>query len=103
MTTRLRSIFTLWALLLAADLPAKSQDDTTGSPPPAHPVIHSLPGDFSLVKKFAYPTPPDAPHLTADQQAAYDFLHPQTTKIIEVDAVSKGGLRRDVEHFATGK
>ncbi len=101
MKTRLTLLVTLGTLLLGVDWPAYSQDEAT--PPPAHPTIAALSGDFSLEKKFTYTTPQDAPHLTPDQQAAYDFLHPQSAKLVEVNAASKGGVRRDIQHFANGK
>jgi hypothetical protein len=104
MNTRRASIHilstALFALIASATWPAQAQD--AAAPPAGTPVPAPLTGDFTLTKKFSYLTPPDAPHLTADQQAAQNFLHPAATKIVQSEIVAKGGLRRDVNQNSDG-
>ncbi len=92
MKTRLTYLFALGALLLGAELPAYPQDDATAAPPPAHPAIPPLSGNFSLVKKFSYITVPGVDVS----------LNPPSSRVVEVDAVKSGTIRKDLQHLANG-
>ena len=91
MKTRLTYLFALGTLLLGAELYAYSQDNTAAAPPP-HPAIPALSGNFSLVKKFNYIIVPgvDAP------------INPPSSRVVELDAVKSGSIRKDIQHFANG-
>jgi hypothetical protein len=82
---------------------ACAQDSSSSEqiPPPSAPYVATLSGNFNLTKKFNYLSNPDV-HLTDAQKAAQDFLAPPASKLVEVNVVSNGTIRRDTNHFLTG-
>ena len=75
----------------------RAQDADSGqTPPPSPPYVGALSGNFTLIKKFAYP-PLDA-SATAVQKAEQTI----PTNFIEVDAVKTGAIRKDDQHFKDG-
>jgi hypothetical protein len=79
------------ALLSVATCPSQAQDDQAPAPP-AHPAIPKLSGNFSLVKKFTYITVP----------GVRVSLDPASSRLVELDAVKSGAVRKDIRHFANG-
>jgi hypothetical protein len=92
MKTRSAYLFALAALLLGAELSAYSQDDASAAQAPAHPAIPPLSGNFSLVKKFTYIAVP----------GVQVSLNPPSSRVVELDAVKSGAVRKDLQHFANG-
>ena len=95
--------FILLPLILASLSLARAQDADSEQPPPppSPPYVPALTGDFTLVKKFTYLTPPDE-HLTDAQKAGLNFLSPPSTKPDQVTMVKSGAVRKDSERFIDG-
>jgi len=92
------SIQTLALILLALALGSqvRAQDSDSGqASPPSPPYVRALSGDFALVRKFSYPS---GNSLTPEQKAEQGV----PTNLMEVDAVKKGAVRKDTEHFLDG-
>jgi hypothetical protein len=90
-----------WPLLLLASLTSALSStahaqETDSAEAPQRPFIGPLPANFSLVKKFTYPS--DDPSLTADDKASQGL----GTNTKEVDVVKSGPLRKDTETFLDG-
>jgi hypothetical protein len=75
----------------------RAQDDPTNTPPPGHPYISSLKGNFTFVKKITYKPKPATSKPEDAQEAA-----PAPAPITELDSVQTGALRKDKQVFADG-
>jgi hypothetical protein len=94
-------IFILLSVAFAPWSLGRAQDSESGqTPSPTPPYVAALTGNFSLVKKITYP-PPAAPANTA-QPPSQDPLIPPSKKMVELDAVDTGTVRKDTLTFSDG-
>jgi hypothetical protein len=99
---RLTPTIILLPLLLVSWSLARAQNADSGqTPPPSPPYVAPLTGDFTLVKKFTYLTPPDQ-NLTEAQKVAQNLLSPPSSKLDQVTMVKNGAVRKDSERFVNG-
>jgi hypothetical protein len=93
--------FILLSLAFAPWSLGHAQDSDSGqTPSPTAPYVGALSGNFTFAKKIVYLSP-TAPSSAA-QQPSQDALVPPSAKLVELNAVETGAIRKDTQTFADG-
>lgn len=93
--------FGLTILLAGALVPLRAADSE--KEPPKDPQLHDLPHSISLVKTFTYKPTPEDPNETPKQKAAKEFFARLAPRLVKVEVLKSGEVRKENRRYANGK
>ncbi len=70
---------------------------------PQDPQMRDLPHSIALMKTFVYKPTPEDPNQTPKEKAAKEFLEQMSPRLLKVEVLKSGEIRKENRRYSTGK